>query len=149
MKKIAICVALVALAGCSKTVYVSDTTTKQTTTTTEVEVTTEAPAETRPDADYSSSNNYTPTYDPAGYDTFIYDSAYSFWAAFSTEDLLQMGLVVCDTFDSGATLDDVTSVLIASMTRTGTLYAMEGVAAMTAGALTFLCPEHSWWLETL
>jgi hypothetical protein len=142
---------LIGLTACGKeTVYIvtdateapadeaPDTTVKRTTTT--------QPAETRPPASVPSSSS---VYDPEEYDTFIWSSVKDFWWLFTKEDLLTMGLLVCEEFDRGSTLDEVTQQLINAMTNTNTAYLMEGLAAVTAGALTYLCPEHSWWLETI
>lgn len=154
MKKSLIALALtgvIALTACGKeTVYIvtdsteapadesPDTTVKRTTTT--------QPAETRPPATVPSTSS---VYDPEGYDTFLWSSVKDFWWLFTKEELLTMGLLVCEEFDRGSTLDEVTQQLINAMANTNTAYLMEGLAAVTAGALNYLCPEHSWWLETI
>lgn len=89
------------------------------------------------------------TYDPEGYDSFLWESVNDFWWLFTTEELLTMGLLVCEEFDRGQTLDQVTELLINAMTSTRRLELMEGFAAVTAASVTFLCPEHSWWLDTI
>jgi hypothetical protein len=68
---------------------------------------------------------------------------------FTEEQLLQMGLLVCEEFDRGSTLDQVTMALVEVLNDSNTAYLAEGMAAVTAGALTYLCPEHSWWLSTI
>lgn len=122
----------------SDTTDAPETTVKRTTTT--------QPAVTRPPASVPSSSGI---YDPEGYDTFLWESVNDFWWLFTTEELLTMGLLVCEEFDRGQTLDQVTASLIDVMMNTNTEYLMEGLAAVTAGAVTFLCSEHSWWMDTI
>lgn len=149
MKKLLLIVSLGALAACgTDVVYMTPTTTEAT----EQETTTKAPTttkpkETRPTVTFSSGP--TGDYDPEGYDTAIWSVAPDFWNAFSTEKLLEMGLVVCQEFDSGKTLDDVTDIIMSALIESNALNTMEGFAAMTTAALMFLCPEHEWWLDTI
>lgn len=154
MKKSLIAVALVGVIGltaCGKeTVYIvteateapaeeaPDTTVKRTTTT--------KPAETRPPA---SVPDPVSVYNPEGYDTFLWESVNDFWWLFTTEELLTMGLLVCEEFDRGSTLDEVSEQLVNVMANTNTAYLAEGMAAVTAGAVSFLCPEHYWWMSTI
>lgn len=154
MKKSLIAVTLagvIGLTACGKeTVYIvteateapaeeaPDTTAKRTTTT--------KPAETRPPA---SVPDPVSVYDPEGYDTFLWESVNDFWWLFTTEELLTMGLLVCEEFDRGSTLDEVSEQLVNVMANTNTAYLAEGMAAVTAGAVTFLCPEHYWWMNTI
>jgi hypothetical protein len=150
MRKTAVAViALVTLAACGgDTVYVVQeptTTAKKTTTTIQ-----EAPAETRPPANIPSGNSgYRGGYDPETYDAAIWSEANDFWWLFSTEELLQMGLIVCEEFDRGQSLNQVNESLIEILINTGTVDLMKGTATMVAAALMFLCPEHEWWLNTL
>lgn len=127
-----------------ETVYV----TVEPTTTTTARTTTTAPPETRPPASFDSPS-YNSGYDPNAYDAAIWSEAHDFWWAFSTEELLSMGLIICEEFDRGQTLNQVTEDLVGILIRTGTADLMEGTAAMVVSALTFLCPEHQWWLNTL
>jgi len=59
-----------------------------------------------------------------------------------------MGLLVCEEFDRGATMDEVTWALTQIVQDTTPAF-MDGLAAVTAGALVFLCPEHQHWLDTI
>lgn len=148
MKKLLFIPAIILVSACgTKVVYVIPTDAPQEkTTTTERATTTTQPDETRPP---SQSLGTSTIYDPDLYDNFLWTSVNEFWWLFSQEQLLQMGLLVCEAFDSGATLDEVTIELTNAMNNTNTIYLAEGLAAVTAGALTFLCPEHNWWLETI
>ena len=129
------------------TVYVTvteppTTTIKKITTT----LATTPPLATRPPSNTPSGVG---TYDPDLYDNFLWSSVNDFWWLFTTDQLLQMGLLVCEEFDRGSTIDEVTYALIEVMSDTNTIYLSEGMAGVVAGALTFLCPEHGWWLETI
>jgi hypothetical protein len=139
----AVCATAMTACG-GDTVYVVA---EPTTTSTAVENTTTQPAGTRPPADTPSVS--AGKYDPEAYDTFLWNSVNDFWWLFTQDQLLQMGLIVCEEFDSGATLDQVTEQLLNAMADTNTMYLMEGLAAVTASAVTFLCPEHSWVLESI
>lgn len=136
--------------GGTETVYIvteaTEAPAKKETTTTVARTTTTRPPETRPPANVPS---YSGDYDPEMYDDFLWTSVNDFWWLFTQDQLLTMGLLVCEAFDSGATLDDVTNELLSAMANTSTIYLMEGLAAVTAGAVTFLCPEHAWWLDTI
>ena len=151
MKKILFTASIGLLASCGgETVYVVTETTKpaqeEVTETTVQRTTTTKPAETRPPASAPAPSG---SYSPALYDDFLWESVNEFWWLFTEDQLLQMGLLVCQEFDRGQTLDQVTESLIGVMSNTSTLYLSEGMAAVTAGALTFLCPEHGWWLDTI
>jgi hypothetical protein len=156
MKKLLIISSLALATACGGTevIYVTETTEASTTSTkpkTTTTLATTPPLATRPPAfvpedGYQEVPNY---YDPDGYDTFIWTSVRDFWWLFTTDELLQMGLLVCEEFDRGSTLDEVSFALAGVMMDTNTAYLAEGLAAVTAGALTFLCPEHGWWLETI
>ena len=151
MKKLLLIASLGFLASCGgETVYIVTESTKpvqeEATETTVQRTTTTRPAETRPPASAPATSSY---YSPELYDDFLWESVNEFWWLFTEDQLLQMGLLVCQEFDRGQTLDQVTESLIGVMSNTSTLYLSEGMAAVTAGALTFLCPEHGWWLETI
>ena len=130
----------------SETVYVtvepSTTTTPKTTTT----VSTRPPASFNPPAGYQEVPN---DYDPEAYDTAIWADANEFWWEFTKEQLLNMGLVICQEFDAGSTLDQVTAELVDILTRNNLLAYSGAVGTMVGAALVYLCPEHSWWLETI
>lgn len=125
---------------------------------------TEAPAENTPDTTEKATtttvaksnrppaSNYQPPandYDPEAYDTFLWENVNEFWWLFTKEELLTMGLLVCEEFDRGQTLDQVTESVLNALSNTNTLYLMDGLAAVTGAAVTFLCPEHAWWMDTL
>ena len=153
MKKLLITstIALFALASCGgETVYVV-TETSAPATTEKATTTTKPPQTTPPLATRPPSNvpDYSGEYSPDLYDSFLWESVNDFWWLFTEDQLLQMGLLVCEEFDRGSTLEDVNYSLLNVMNNTDTLYLMEGLAAVVAGAVIFLCPEHSWWLDTL
>jgi len=149
MKKTLIATTLVgalALTACGKeTVYVvaEPTTTTAPKTTTTV---TSRPPSYVPEPGYQEVPN---TYDPDAYDTFLWEQVNDFWWLFTRDQLLQMGLIVCEEFDRGQNLDQVSETLVQIMLDTNTPYFMDGLAAVTGAALTFLCPEHSWQLEAI
>jgi hypothetical protein len=153
MKKLLLAssVALFVLASCGgETVYVvaetqAPATTEKVTTTTKPLQTT-PPLATRPPSNVPTYNG---GYSPESYDNFLWESVNDFWWLFTTDQLLQMGLLVCEEFDRGSTLEDVNYSLLNIMSDTNTLYLMEGLAAVVAGAVVFLCPEHEWWLSTI
>jgi hypothetical protein len=152
VKKLLLASIFVVLASCGGTevIYVTATTETETTTTlpgvsTTVRVT--PPLSSRPPS--NAPGKQPGLYDPEQYDTFLWSNVNEFWWLFTREQLLQMGLLVCEEFDRGATLDQVTASLVRIMTNTNTEYLAEGLAGVTAGALMFLCSEHSWWLETI
>lgn len=151
MKKLLFVPVMLILGACgTEVVYVTttDAPEKETTTTAvaETTTTTESMSFRPPSSNYQEVPNY---YDPENYDAFLWESVNEFWWLFTTDQLLAMGLLVCEEFDRGQTLDQVTESLIGAMSNTSTLYLSEGLAAVTAGALTFLCPEHGWWLDTI
>lgn len=157
-KKVSIALIIPVLAftvsSCGDTVYVvndtvpeeesSDTSKpeKAETTTTVKTKTSRPPASTKAPSPSLS-------YDPDGYDSFIWEEANEFWWLYTTDDLLTMGLLVCDELDRGSSLDSVTEQIVNAMINTNTSYLMEGMAAMTVAAINFLCPEHSSKLSTL
>jgi len=154
MRKLLATTALAAIMGISacggETVYVVAETqapaaTQKATTTTKPLQTT-PPLATRPP---SNTPNYSGGYNPELYDNFLWESVNDFWWLFTKDQLLQMGLLVCEEFDRGSTLDDVTYSLLDIMSDTNTMFLMEGLSAVVAGAVVFLCPEHQWWLDTI
>lgn len=58
--------------------------------------------------------------------------------AWDESDLLELGNIVCDTFDSGGTLDGVLTVFANNADGS---YDMDLYSAVIAGSVTFLCPE--------
>jgi hypothetical protein len=61
-----------------------------------------------------------------------------------TDQALETGYGICDMADSGATATDFVALLVASG---GT--ESEFIAGVIVGALTFLCPEHQFILDSL
>jgi hypothetical protein len=142
-------IGLVACGGDTVYVIQEPSTTAPKTTTTASKTTTTV-SEARPPANIpSGGGGYRGGYDPDMYDTAIWSEANDFWWLFTTEQLLQMGLIICEEFDRGQTLDQVTMSLVEILIDTGTADLMKGTATMTAAALMFLCPEHEWWLQTI
>jgi len=141
---------LLSSCGGTEVVYVTETLAPETsaakTTTTVKVLQTTPPLATRPPSNVPSYNG---GYSPELYDSFLWEAVNDFWWLFTTDQLLQMGLLVCEEFDRGSTLDDVTYSLLDIMSDTDTLFLMEGLAGVVAGAVTFLCPEHGWWLDTI
>lgn len=150
MKRLALVgFAALAVSACSTEVrYVTPETTDAPTTTVRATTTTQ-PSSSRPPASVPQSSSRLGGYNPELYDDFLWDSVNDFWWLFSQEQLLTMGLIVCEEFDRGQTLDEVTMSLLETMSNTNTLDLMEGMAAVVAGAVTFLCDEHAWWLATI
>lgn len=147
-KKLAIATftgALLLTACGGETVYVMvdpttpETTVKSTTTT----VGTSAP---RPSASTIPSSSM---YDPESYDTAIWRDANEFWWSFTTEELLNMGLTICQEFDRGQSLDQVTQALVQILIVNDLTQYSNDVATMMGASLIYLCPEHSWWLDTI
>lgn len=142
---------LLTACGGTEVIYVTPATeapteTDSATDTTARKTTSTQPAATRPPASIPTTPA---TYDPEAYDTFLWESVNEFWWLFTGEQLLAMGLLVCEAFDDGYTLDEVTEELVSVLTNINSPQFMEGLAAVTAGALTYLCPEHSYWLSSI
>lgn len=136
--------------GGTEVVYVTETLAPETsetkTSTTLKPLQTTPPLATRPPSDTPTYNG---GYNPEFYDDFLWESVNDFWWLFTKDQLLQMGLLVCEEFDRGSSLDDVTYSLLDIMSDTNTMFLMEGLSAVVAGAVVFLCPEHEWWLDTI
>ena len=64
----------------------------------------------------------------------------------SEGDLLELGTLVCQTFDNGGTLDQV--ITIFSNNSEGT-YDDELYSAVIAGSVTFLCPEWASYVQQM
>lgn len=152
---VATIVALSIAAGCGDTVYVvSDTTdipeenASSAATEAPKKTTTTKPSSPRPSASVSPAPS-TSSYDPEGYDSAIWAEANDFWWLFSTEDLLTMGLLVCEELDRGTSIESITQQIVNAMVNTNTAYLSTGMATMAAAAIMYLCPEHNWVLSTL
>lgn len=131
MRKIAFAVALLGLVGCSKTVYVNDTTPPDTTekkrvTTTDAPITTPAP--TLPPVTYSAEDEFLyDVYD--GYDGIIY---------VSDSEMIETAYVVCDSLRSGTTASEVVYAIMGAGGDTAFL------TTVVAAAVANLCPEQMW-----
>jgi hypothetical protein len=143
--------ALAILAGCGDTVYVvDDTSNTDESIVAEVEettTTTKAPTPRPPSSTFPESTSS--VYDPDSYDTAIWSQARDFWWMFTTEELLNMGLLICEELDAGSSLESVSQQLVDIMINTNTAYLAQGLAAMTAAALMYLCPEHQWQIDAI
>ena len=106
------------------------------------------PAPTRPPASYDTSGS-SGQYDEDAFFYAVETTAPTVYALLPNSDILNMGLVVCETLDGGATIEEVSMMLVTAMNNTGTMGFAEEIAGVTAAALLNLCPEHSWWLSTL
>ena len=139
MKKIAAVLALVALAGCSKTVYVTETTEPEsadTSVTEAPETTVRRVTTTRPPVTTSPSLSDEELFISAVHyntDMTIYLSDY---------ELLEAGYLVCGSLDSGISPSVVAETLFQSSYEYGEGM-MQMMAAIGAGATTFLCPWNS------
>lgn len=106
------------------------------------------PAPTRPPASYDT-NSSSGAYDEDAFFFEVRMNAPVMWSLLPRSEILNMGLVICETFDSGATITEVSEMLVSSMITTGTASYAEDVAVVTGASLLYLCSEHSWWLSTL
>lgn len=149
MKKMLIIAGLAVLASCGgRTVYVVDSlpeVPEESVPETKAPKTTPAP--TRPPASYSSDTSG--GYDEDAFFDEVRREAPVMYSLLPDSDILNMGLVICETFDSGATITEVSEMLVSSMMSTGTASYASDVATVTGASLLYLCPEHSWWLNTL
>ena len=59
--------------------------------------------------------------------------------------LLELGSLVCDSFDNGATLNSVIEVFASQADGS---YDTEFYASVMVGAVTFLCPEHEAYVNS-
>lgn len=145
-KKLATITGAVLLTACGgKTVYVTQTEAP----TTVAPTTTSAPAPTRPPSSYDNTQTQTGQYDQAGFMSAVQAGAPTVYILMPDADILNMGLLICETFDSGATLDEVTQMMVSAMMDSGSMGFMEEIAAVQASAMLYLCPEHAWWLDTI
>lgn len=113
--------------------------------TTTVAPTTTTEPETRPTIVEPAANPQQ-FYDPEGYLDWLYVEAPDLYWGLNDEDLINIGLIVCQMWDEGYTLMESSETLIDAMINTGTTqYAGESGVAMAAAAY-FLCPEYTDWL---
>lgn len=64
--------------------------------------------------------------------------------SWTESDLLELGSAVCEVFDAGGTFDGLIEVFIQNSDGA---YDDEFYAALTASAVTFLCPEWAAYVE--
>lgn len=149
MKRLFALVGLVVLTACgSKTVYITDTTPA---TEAPVETTTTvapAPAPTRPQASYNPEPS-SGGYDEAGFFGAVIVNAPTVYSILPDSDILNIGLIICEQFDAGMTLTQVTDLVLNAMAGSGTLGYMDEIAAIEGAAIVFLCPEYAFWLDTI
>ena len=145
--------AVMGLAACGgKTVYVVDSLPEVPgVEETDAPETTKAPkatpAPTRPPS--SQPPVTTGSYDEDAFFYAVESNAPSIYAFMANSDILDMGLIICETLDTGASIQEVSAMLVRVMANTGTTSYASDVAGVTAAALLYLCPEHKWWLDTL
>lgn len=78
------------------------------------------------------------------YLTFIYnDSAQA--REWDEAKLLELGSIVCDSFEAGATLDSVIDVFASNADGS---YDTEFYASVMVASVTFLCPEYKTYVES-
>ena len=132
MKRTLLAVGLLTiLVGCSKTVYVDDTTPpntteKKVTTTTDAPVATPAP--TLPPMTYSAEDEFLyDVYD--GYDGIIY---------VSDSEMIETAYIVCDSLRSGTTAAEVVYAIMGAGGDT------EFLTTVVAAAVANFCPDQMW-----
>lgn len=82
-----------------------------------------------------------PVVEASKYDQYL-DSLYDGSAQAREWDeakLLELGSIVCDAFENGATLDSVIEIFASNADGS---YDTEFYASVMVGAVTFLCPEY-------
>ena len=145
MKKFIIATAaLFTLTACgSKTVYVVDTLPSEDVDATEAPETTVRPRPTTTvKATLPPYNSYTSE------DRYI-DGVYQMYPGtvyLSDYELLNMGYTICDTLDTGVSLDTVVAVISANMPASNDM--AEFVASILASAIYNICPQHTWQVPT-
>lgn len=65
----------------------------------------------------------------------------------SDQDLLDTAYMVCAFHDAGGDLQGISEILVEVINSYRLQWASDQWAAMTAGAVVYLCPEHSWMYE--
>lgn len=146
MKKLALAAFVaITLVACGKTetIYVVDSlpenleTTQAPDTTQSVQTTKPKPKPTVPQSYYSYSEQ-----------AYI-DSMYSLYSGviyLSDDELLNIAYTICDTLDTGVSLNVVVAVLAAELPATSD--AAEFTSALLAAAIFNICPQHKWQIPT-
>lgn len=152
MKRSLLTLGLVSIIGVTAcggdTVYVTATSpdTEAPAVETTVKVVT-APSPTRPPSSYTGAP--TSGYDESAFFAGVIANAPTIYAVMPNADILDMGLLICEQFDLGLTLDEVTEMVVTSMANSGTMSFASEIAAVQASAMLFLCPEYAFWLDTI
>jgi hypothetical protein len=148
MKKIAAFTALlITLAACgeTRTVYVVDSLPNEVTTTTP-ETTTTKPRPTTTAPRYIPPTNYY-TYDEQAYIDGVYDM-YNNYIYLSDDELLGIAYTICDTLDTGISIQAVVAAITASMPDMSA-DTVEFVSSTISSAIYNICPQHLWQLAAL
>jgi hypothetical protein len=128
----------IALASCggTKTIYVTDTLPDTTPKTTDAPIATPAPLVTAPPVAWTVE------------DEFISDveSGYGSVIAVTDQDLLDTGYTTCTYLRSGGTISEVVSMIQSS--AQGSSDTEDLLATVTASAITNLCPDMSYKLNS-
>lgn len=156
MRKTFIAIALaVPLVGCSNSaledrikeleaqVAAPAESTTTTTTTVPPTTTTETPKPTTTVARYSA-----PSWNAEDdYMDWIYQMAPDLWWELSERDILDTAYMICAFHDAGGDLQGISEILAQVINDYRLQWAADQWAALTAGAVVYLCPEHSWMYE--
>jgi len=146
MKKIILAAAAaITLVACGKTetIYVVDSlpenleTTQAPATTQPVQTTKPKPRPTTPQSYY--------TYSEQAYIDSMY-SLYSGVIYLSDDELLNIAYTICDTLNTGVSLNAVVAVLASELPNTSD--ATEFTSALLAAAIFNICPQHKWQIPT-
>lgn len=128
--------------GETKTVYVVDTLPDEVTTTTELAPTTTKPRPT------TTVSTYTPSSGIYSYREELFldgvQAAYGSTIYVSDSDLVDMAYVICDTLDTGVSLETLITVVAAEMSSYATADTYQFVTAIMASAIVNICPQHQW-----
>lgn len=147
MKKIiltAIAATTLIACGGTKTVYVVDSLPEDLQTT-------EAPVDTEPVQTTKPRPKPTPA--PQSYYSYneqaYIDSVYSLYPGtvyLSDDELLNIAYTICDTLDTGVSLELVVAVLASSIPASQDM--AEFTSSVLAAAIYNICPQHKWQIPT-
>ena len=122
----------------------STTTTEATTTTTEATTTTVAVRPTVPSYQEPPMNGYQPDV----FIEFMVDWAIDWYFSYADDDLIEIGLLVCQSLDAGERIEAVLWNILEVATELN-----EGMADTTGyfmrGTVRYLCPEHYRLIEQI
>ena len=146
MKKIAVLSALtIALTACGgqKTVYVVDSLPEDLRTT-EVDT---VPQTTSP-RPTTTVQQYIPPSSSFSYDERLYldgvRSLYLGYIYLTDYDLVDMAYVICDTLDSGISLESLITIIASEISSYASSDTVDFVTAIMASAIINICPRHQW-----